>query len=122
MAPRIPALPTEGRDPKTAELLDSFKGFNGTELSYLCRAPYEWGQHVAIGLAAGLTHEEIARVAGGPDASGWSDADALLLRTTDELLADSCIGDDTWAALVDQWDEQQLIELCMVVGQYHLVP
>ena len=40
---------------------------------YLCRAPYEWGQHVTIGLAAGLTDDEIARVAAGPDADGWSD-------------------------------------------------
>ena len=53
--------------------------------------------------------------------SGWSDADALLLRATDELHADSRIGDATWAALAEQWDDQQLIELCMVVGQYHLV-
>ena len=79
--------PPEGRDPKTAELLEALSGFNGTELNifatlahhprllkrwsafggvllyggalparerellilrtgYLCRAPYEWGQHV----------------------------------------------------------------------------
>lgn len=88
---------------------------------YLCRAPYEWGQHVEIGLAAGLTDAEIARVASGPDAHGWSADDALLLRATDELHTHSRIGDATWAALADRWDEQQLIELCMVVGQYHLV-
>jgi alkylhydroperoxidase family enzyme len=162
MAPRVPPLPKEGRDPKTAELLDGLSGFNGTELNifatlahhprllkrwsafggvllyggalparerellilrtgYLCRAPYEWGQHVAIGRAAGLRDEEIARIAAGPDASGWSDADALLLRATDELHADSRIDDATWMALAEQWDDQQLIELCMVVGQYHLV-
>ena len=107
MAPRIPPLPAEGRDPKTAELLDGLKGFNGTELNifatlahhprllkrwsafggmllyggalparerellilrsgYLCQAPYEWGQHVTIGLASGLTDDEVARVAEGP--------------------------------------------------------
>ena len=88
---------------------------------YRCRAPYEWGQHVEIGLACGLTEEEIARVADGPDADGWSAADADLLRATDELHDDNRIGDATWAALAAQWDEQQLIEICMVVGQYHLV-
>ncbi len=162
MAPRIPPLPSQGRDPKTAELLEGLKGFSGTELNifatlarhprllkrwsafggvllyggalparerellilragYLCRSPYEWGQHVTIGLAAGLTDEEVARVADGPDAAGWSAGDATVLRATDELHADSRIGDDTWAALAARWDEQQLIELCMVVGQYHLV-
>lgn len=88
---------------------------------YLCRAPYEWGQHVTIGLAAGLTEEEVARVAAGPDAAGWSDDEAVLLRAADELHADSRIGDATWAALAARLDDQQLIEVCMVVGQYHLV-
>jgi alkylhydroperoxidase family enzyme len=162
MPPRIPPLAAEGRDPKTAELLDALRGFNGTELNifatlahhprllkrwsafggallyggalparerellilrtgYLCRAPYEWGQHVPIGNAAGLTDEEIARVARGPDDDGWPEEDATVLRAADELHADSRIGDATWAALAARWDEQQLIEVCMVVGQYHLV-
>ena len=33
---------------------------------YLCRAHYEWGQHVDIARAAGLIDEEIARVADRP--------------------------------------------------------
>ncbi len=162
MAPRIPPLPQEGRDPQTEELLSALRGFNGTELNifstlahhpkllkrwsafggtllyggtlparerellilrtgYLCRAHYEWGQHVVIGKAAGLTDDEVARVAGGPDADGWSADEATLLRAADELHADSRIGDSTWSALAARWDEQQLIEVCMIVGQYHLV-
>jgi 4-carboxymuconolactone decarboxylase len=162
MAPRIPPLPVEGRDPRTEELLVSLRRPDGTELNifatlarhprlfkrwsafggtllyrgtlpqrerellilrtaYLCRAHYEWGQHVEIGRAAGLSDEEIARVAEGPAAAGWSEGDATLLRAADELHADSRIGDATWTALAEQWDEQQLIEVCMVVGQYHLV-
>jgi alkylhydroperoxidase family enzyme len=70
---------------------------------------------------SGLTHDEIERVADGPDAAGWSAEDAALLRAADELHADSRIGDETWAALAGRYDEQQLIEVCMVVGQYHLV-
>lgn len=88
---------------------------------YLCRSRYEWGQHVEIARATGLDDEEIARVAAGPDAAGWSAGDAALLRAADELHADHRIGDATWAALATGWDEQQLIEVCMVVGQYHLV-
>ena len=29
--------------------------------------------------------------------------------------------DDTWAALAEQYDEQELIEVTMLVGYYHLV-
>lgn len=86
-----------------------------------CGAHYEWGQHVGIARAAGVTDDEIERVIEGPDAAGWSAEDATLLRAADELHADSRIGDQTWAALADRYDEQQLIEVCMVVGQYHLV-
>jgi 4-carboxymuconolactone decarboxylase len=86
-----------------------------------CHADYEWGQHVGIARAAGLSDEEIERVADGPDASGWSSEDAALLRAADELHGQSRIGDETWTALAARYDEQQLIEVCMVVGQYHLV-
>jgi alkylhydroperoxidase family enzyme len=88
-----------------------------------CRADYEWGQHVRIGLAAGLTRDEIAAVATDDpgDDQGWSPADAALLRAADELHADARIGDATWDDLAATWSEAQLIELCMVVGQYHLV-
>ena len=88
---------------------------------YRCRAHYEWAQHVEIGRAAGLDDDEIARVAAGPDAPGWSTDDAALLRAADELHDDNRIGDATWAALAGRLDEQQLIEVCMTVGQYHLV-
>lgn len=88
---------------------------------YLCRAHYEWGQHVAFARAAGLSDEEIARIATGPEADGWSPEDASLLRAADELHTDSCISHATWAELARRYDEQQLIEVCMVVGQYHLV-
>ncbi len=88
---------------------------------YLCRSPYEWGQHVAFSHAAGISDDEIERIAAGPDAPGWSPDDATLLRAADELHRDSTIGDDTWAQLAERYDEQQLIEVCMVVGQYHLV-
>ena len=35
-----------------------------------CDAEYEWGHHDAIGRAVGLTPDEVARVADGPDAPG----------------------------------------------------
>jgi 4-carboxymuconolactone decarboxylase len=86
-----------------------------------CRADYEWGQHVRIAGDAGLTDEEIGRVAAGPEAPGWSEQDAVLLRAADELHDVARIGDETWRSLAATWSELQLIEVCMAVGQYHLV-
>ena len=86
-----------------------------------CRADYEWGHHVALGLAAGLGREEIDRIPGGPEAPGWPPLDTLLLQAADDLHADQRIAEATWRGLEATYDEQQLIELPMLVGHYHLV-
>jgi alkylhydroperoxidase family enzyme len=88
---------------------------------YNCRAPYEWGQHARIALNGGIEREVVDRVAAGPDAPGWDERQAALLRAADELHADQQISDATWSDLAGHLDERQLIELPMLVGQYHLV-
>ncbi len=85
-----------------------------------CRADYEWGQHVRIARAAGLSDAEIGRVIEGPGA-GWGELEAALLSAADELHRDACIADGTWQVLASHLDERQLIEVPMVVGHYHLV-
>jgi 4-carboxymuconolactone decarboxylase len=86
-----------------------------------CSADYEWGQHVLIARQVGISDDEIRRVREGPGAEAWSDADSTLMRAADELHDHSAIGDDTWAALSGRYDERELIELCMLVGHYHMV-
>ncbi|HZQ26361.1 MAG TPA: carboxymuconolactone decarboxylase family protein [Acidimicrobiales bacterium] len=89
--------------------------------AHTTNAQYEWAQHVALGKAEGLTDDDIERVQQGPDEPGWAPFDQTLVRAADELHAAACIGDKTWAELAEKYDAQQLIEVCMVVGQYHLV-
>ena len=84
-----------------------------------CRSAYEWGQHVAIALRVGLTAEEIARAARSP--SEWSGFERALIEAADELHIDSCITDATWAILATRYGDEQLIEVPMTVGQYHIV-
>jgi 4-carboxymuconolactone decarboxylase len=86
-----------------------------------CRSPYEWGQHVRLAKAASISDEEIERVAAGSDAPEWAPSDRTLLTAADELHDDGCIGDRTWAALAERYDEKQLIEVPMLVGHYHMV-
>lgn len=85
-----------------------------------CRAGYEWGHHVVIGLASGLTREEVDRVPEGPGAD-WPPADALLLQAADELHLEQRLSDATWERLSARYDTQQLVELPMLVGHYHLL-
>jgi 4-carboxymuconolactone decarboxylase len=86
-----------------------------------CRADYEWGQHEKIGLMCGLSADEIARVAKGPDAAGWDAFDATLLRAADELHSDACLSEATWKALAARYQTKQLVEVPMLVGQYHML-
>jgi 4-carboxymuconolactone decarboxylase len=86
-----------------------------------CDAAYEWGQHVAIARDAGLSDDEILRVAEGPSAGGWSDDDRAVLQAVDDLHDDHCIADDTWSELAARLSEEQLIELPMLSGHYAML-
>jgi alkylhydroperoxidase family enzyme len=87
---------------------------------WLCRAPYEWGQHVVIGRTTGLGDDEIRRIAAGPDA-GWDARDRALLQACDELHASSTVSDATWTALSSHYDAKQLLDVLFTIGQYTLV-
>jgi 4-carboxymuconolactone decarboxylase len=86
-----------------------------------CGSSYEWGQHVRISLAGGLERETIDRVLDGPDAAGWSEHEAALLRAADELHQGSRISDETWAKLAERYDADELIETTMVIGHYTML-
>lgn len=87
-------------------------------IGLLCRAGYEWTQHVPIGVRAGLTDVEVERIKAGADAPGWSAADAALLRAADELHRDQFITDATWAQLRAHFDEKACMDVVFTAGQY----
>jgi len=90
-------------------------------IGWLCRSEYEFGQHTLVGKSAGLTPEEITRITKGPNAPGWDPFDATLIRAVDELQSDAFITDATWNALAKRYNQQQLMDVVMTVGQYNLV-
>jgi alkylhydroperoxidase family enzyme len=82
---------------------------------------YEWRQHLVLAGDAGITPEEIARVAEGPDAGGWSPVDRAMVRSVDELVADARVADATWEVLAAELEEEQLMDLVFTVGAYDLL-
>jgi alkylhydroperoxidase family enzyme len=146
-APRLPALAgvpdglpdsnifrTLAHHPK---LLDRFSRFGGF-LLYRGQLPdreremvilrtgfrsgsvYEYGQHTVMGTSAGLTVEEIGRLAReGTD--GWAPTDRDLVTFVDELCALNTVSDAAWARLAERWSEAELLELLVVAGFYRLV-
>ncbi len=82
---------------------------------------YEWGQHVRIGLDAGLDHVEIEALATEGAESTWSDADRLAITVTDELCATNDLTDTSWDRALARWGEQDLIELIFLIGNYRML-
>lgn len=142
--PRHTPLPTENR-PKALSVLgtmahhpalaQAFFTFNGhillattltarqrelivMRVAAVRKCGYEWAQHLFVARDCGLSDEEIARIAYGPDAPFWSALDAALLQAVDELIEDGAISEKTWQALFLDLDKQQVLDLIFTVGAY----
>ena len=129
------ALGTLARHPQLARAFHTFNGhvLFGSTLSPRQRellvlrvaavrgSDYEWAQHAFLARDAGLGDDDIARIAVGPEASGWSPLDRAMVRAVDELVDDALISDRTWAALAGELDEQQLMDLVFTVGAYEVL-
>ena len=90
-------------------------------IGWLNRSEYECAHHARMGLEAGLTEQELSRIALGPDAAGWSAAERATLVAVDELKASANLTDECYAALSCHFDEHQLIDLVMTCGNYNMM-
>lgn len=90
-------------------------------IGWLCRAGYEWAQHVEIALRSGIDEEEVERIGAGPSAPGWTPLERAILQATDELHADAFVSDETWQQLAEHYDTEQILDLIFTIGQYNLV-
>ncbi len=90
-------------------------------IGWLNQSQYEFTQHVLVGKAAGLKDEEIERVKAGADAPGWSTFDTALVRAADQLRGNASIDDAVWEVLKTRYDEKQLMDVVVTVGQYNLI-
>lgn len=90
-------------------------------VAHLRGCDYEFEHHVRLGRRAGVTPVDVARVQEGPDAEGWTEREAVLLATADELHETGDLCDESWAELRAHVDRQRAIELVMLVGHYEML-
>ncbi len=90
-------------------------------IGWNAQAIYEFGQHTVIGRRCGLTDDEIVALTKAPDTYGWTADDRALIAMADDLSADDCVSDATWATLATRWSDAELVELLVVGGFYRLV-
>jgi alkylhydroperoxidase family enzyme len=87
-------------------------------VAWQCRSAYEWQQHVPIALRVGLTPDEVAGVAEGSTAGGFTERQRALLAVSDELIAQRAISEAAWTAVQASLSDREAIELCLLIGHY----
>jgi alkylhydroperoxidase family enzyme len=84
--------------------------------AWLTRSGYLWAHRVAAARQAGITTDELRRIAEGPNAQRWDPFDATLLRAADELHVDSFVSDATWQTLSARYNTNQMVDVVDTVG------
>lgn len=82
------------------------------------QSSYEWFQHLFVARDAGLTDEEVGRIAYGPNAPLWTGIEAAILRSVDEMIIDGGISSPTWQVLAAELDTQQILDVIFTAGGY----
>ena len=89
---------------------------------WLAGSRYEWGQHVLIAQAEGLSMDEINAVKeGSAGPASWTDHEKHVLRACEELHDQVCLSDETWAGLSASMTTQQILDLVFTCGQYRML-
>ena len=87
-------------------------------VGHLRDCEYELQQHRRLARSRGLDDATQARIFEGPDAEGLTDRQRVLVTATDEFVMTRSMSSETWSALSSHLDRKQLIEFCMLAGQY----
>jgi 4-carboxymuconolactone decarboxylase len=98
-------------DAETRELLILRTAWN-------IRTNYEWAHHVEAAKTAGLSDAQIAAIATGPAAPGWTAKQRAVLTAADELRREAFISDATWNELAAHFGMKERIEIVYTVGGY----
>jgi alkylhydroperoxidase family enzyme len=89
--------------------------------AWLSRSEYVWAHHAAAARKAGMSSDEIRRVAEGPQSAGWSALEGALLRAADELHENSFINDAIWKVLTSHYDTPRVIDAVFTVTEFTML-
>lgn len=87
---------------------------------WLCGSTYAWSSHLNTSTLCGLSTEMYRPIQAGPDDPYFTAFERTVLRATEELVRDHRVGDESWALLAQEWNEQQLLDFLFTVGAYVL--
>ncbi len=120
------------------EMLDGFVRLGGQILNFadldpvlreiaiiragvLCGSTYEVHQHKRIGRSLGMSAELLAGIDEGPQAAVFDDIQRLVMRFTDDVVANVRASDATFDPLSKILPYKQMQELVITIGYYMMV-
>ena len=87
----------------------------------LSKARYEVFQHERISRQLGMSDAKIAAIHEGPDAAAFSDVEKLVMRFTDDVVANVRASDATFQPLAARLSHREMQELTITIGYYMMV-
>ena len=85
------------------------------------KSEYEWYAHKSLALEAGLDPSIVDAIAAGRRPSDMQPDEAVLYDFCDDLLNEHRVSDDTFAAAIDRFGEQGVVDLTGTLGYYSFV-
>ena len=74
-----------------------------------------WATHASRAGEAGLTDDDVVRIAQGPT-EAWNEFESVLVGLADELFRNSSVTDQTWKFLSAQYDVRNMVDAVMTVA------
>jgi 4-carboxymuconolactone decarboxylase len=78
---------------------------------------YEFALHAQSALDIGMTEDEVRRTC-APSTFGWSESDAVVIETADDVYESGDVSDALWSRVSAVLSPSQIIELLALCGLY----
>ena len=75
-----------------------------------------WRERVSFARQAGLTNDDLRKIAIGPSAPGWDPFEANLLRMVDQLFRNSFVNDAVYRAMAARYDTCSVMDAGLTVA------
>ena len=88
--------------------------------AYRYGSDYVWGHHVPVALEADVSEKDIEQLILPIDEMQLSEKERILLQTTDEIVSNANVVEQTWSRLKTYYNDKQILDVITVVSQYLL--
>jgi 4-carboxymuconolactone decarboxylase len=86
--------------------------------AWICKATYMWSSHLSTSVRSGLEPDMFRPIQVGAEDPYFTEFERTVIRATDELVHDRKISDAQWQALMQEWNNQQMLDFLFTVGAY----